>query len=186
MPIRQHPLLRYYAEALDHISLASLSGYNLPPKRDLMVSFGAAVAALPPFPEGEDARHDEIRDALQSVAWGGHPERGSFRTQARWAAGRLADYAAKLATMGTKIPGQVVAGSVLHYFSDGLSNQERFGLGHRRVLEVTDYGITFEVMDGDRAAVSGTTSEVLILSIWPDAFRPPSHAGRTATAASSC
>lgn len=155
MPIRQHPLLRYYAEALDHISLASISGDNFPPKRDLMATFGAAVAALPPFTPGEDGRHDEIRDALEWVARGGHPERGSFRTQARWAAGRLADYTAKLATMGSAIPAQVVPGSVLHYFSDGFSDQERYGLGHRRILEVTDFSITFEVMDGSGAGRVG-------------------------------
>ncbi|MET4143879.1 hypothetical protein [Arthrobacter sp. UYCo732] len=148
MPIRQHPLLRYYAEALDHISLASLAGYNFPPKKELMLAFHAAVAALPPIPTGEDGRHDEIRGALEAVAWGGRPDRGSFRTQARWAAGRLADYTAKLATMGTEIPAQVVPGSVLHYFSDGVGDQERYGLGHRRILEVTDFGITFQVADG--------------------------------------
>lgn len=87
------------------------------------------MASLPPFPHGEDGRHDEIRGALESVALGGHPERGSFRTQARWAAGRLADYTAKLATMGTNIPALVVPGSVLHNFSDGLSDQEHYGLG---------------------------------------------------------
>lgn len=151
MPIRQHPLLRHYAKALDHISLASLAGPDFPPVKDVMEYFGRAVAAMPPLPHGENRRHDEIRQALKLVAAGGDPARGSFDAQARWAAGWLADYMANLATMGTEIPAQIVPGSLLHYFSDGLNDQEKYGFGHRRVLEVTDFSITFIVADGEHA-----------------------------------
>ncbi|ACL42233.1 hypothetical protein Achl_4282 (plasmid) [Pseudarthrobacter chlorophenolicus A6] len=151
MPIRQHPLLRHYAKALGHISMQSLAGPDFPPVRDVMENFDMALAAMPPLPPGEDRRHDEIRRALKLVASGGDPARGPFNTLARWAAGWLADYTAALATMGTEIAAQVVPGSLLHYFSDGLNDQEKYGLGHRRVLKVSDFSITFEVADGEHA-----------------------------------
>jgi hypothetical protein len=44
---------------------------------------------------------------------------------------------------------------VLHYFTDGLADQERYGLGHRSVLEVTDFSVTFMVIDGDKAGRVG-------------------------------
>lgn len=155
MPIRQHPLVRYYARATQLISLASLAGNDFPSTEDVIEYFGMAVAALPPLEPGADRRHDEIRDALESVARGGKPEYVPFEVQARWAAGRLADHTAQLATRGREIPAQVVPGSLLHCFSDGLSDQERHGLGHRRILEVTDFGVTFVVTDGDKAGTVG-------------------------------
>lgn len=152
MPIRQHPLLLHYARALQHISMQSLAGPDFPPVKDVMECFGMALAAMPPLPPGENRRHDEIRRALKQVAsGGGDPAHGSFNAQARWAAGWLADYMAALATLGTEIPAQVVPGSLLHYFSDGLNDEKHYGLGHRRVLKVTDFSITFEVADGEHA-----------------------------------
>ena len=99
----------------------------------------------------EDRRNDEIRRALKLVAGGGDASRGSSNAQARWAAGWLADYTAKLATLSTEIPAQIVPGSLLHYFFDGLNDEKYYGLGHRRVLEGTDFSITFEVADGEHA-----------------------------------
>lgn len=151
MPIRQHPLLRHYGKALGHISMQSPAGPDFPPARDVMESFARAVAAMPPLPPGENPRHDEIRRALKQIAVGGDPAQSSFDAQARWAAGWLADYTATLATLGTEIPAQVVPGSLLHYFWDGLNDEKHYGLGHRRVLEVTDFSITFEVADGEHA-----------------------------------
>lgn len=104
MPIRQHPLVRYYARATQLISLASLAGNDFPSTEDVIEYFGMAVAALPPLEPGADRRHDEIRDALESVARGGKPEYVPFEVQARWAAGRLADHTAQLATRGEKFP----------------------------------------------------------------------------------
>lgn len=183
MPIRQHPLLRHYAKALDHISLASLAGPDFPPAQDVMENFDMALAAFPPLPPGEDRRHDEIRQALKLVAAGGDPRHGSFNTQARWAAGRLADHTAKLATMGTEIPAQIVPGSLLHYFSDGLNDQEKYGLGHRRVLEVTDFSITFGVADGEHAGTvvhytNGDPESLAHYLVPAEACGPDCHRGQ--------
>lgn len=156
MPYRQHPLLRFYARASELIGIAPLArSSDFPSKTDIKEYFARALEELPPFPPGEDGRHDEIRMRMESVAGGGHPDFGPFRAQVRFAAGRLADYTVKLATMGIWVPGLVVPGAVLHQWNDSLSDQETYGLGHRRVLEVTDYDIAFVVIDGEMAGKTG-------------------------------
>jgi hypothetical protein len=116
MPIRQHPLLRYYAKATSVIPLSWLYGSDFPSRKDLTRVCLMAGDEMPPFPPGEDFRHDNIRMQLECVAEGGHPDGGSLRVQARRAAGLLADYVTQLALMGTKYrvrsyPGQCSATS---------------------------------------------------------------------------
>ena len=158
MPLRQHPLLRFYARAASHISVTSLVGPTFPPLEEVKEYFEMAVAALPPLEPGEDRRHDEIRELLVSVTQGGRPDAGPFRGQVRLAAGRLHDYVAMLGTMGAVVPAQIVPGSLLHFFSDGAADDQTYGRGHRRILEVTDFGIAFIVTDGDKAGVAGRYS----------------------------
>lgn len=155
MPIRQHPLLRFYAEAAQKVPMFSL--INPAPRKEVMEQFQRAVAELPHIEPGWDHRHDEIRGVLVEVALGGHPGKGTFRAQARRASGRLHEHLLNLATMGgTRVPAQIVPGAVLHFFYDGIIDDEAYGRGHRRVLEVTDYNFSFVVLDGEMTGMTGT------------------------------
>lgn len=155
MPIRQHPLLRFYAEAAQKVPMFSL--INPAPRKEVMEQFGRAVAELPHVEWGWDSRHDEIREVLVEVALGGHPEKGTFQAQARRASGRLHEHLLNLATMGgTRIPAQIAPGSILHFFSDGFTDIQTFGRGHRRILEVTDFNFSFVVLDGQMTGMTGT------------------------------
>lgn len=157
MPIRQHPLLRHDAKAADCIHLTWLYGPKFPPIQEVIGQFERAVDELPDIEPGWDRRHDEIREILVAVSEGGHPDGGPFRGQARRAAARLHQHVLNHASMlGTPIPAQVVPGAILHFFYDGLSDDQAFGRGHRRVLEVTDYNFSFVVMDGEKAGMTGT------------------------------
>ncbi|HEX9088237.1 MAG TPA: hypothetical protein VF867_11980 [Arthrobacter sp.] len=130
---------------------------NPAPRKEVMEQFQRAVAELPEIEPGRDHRHDEIRGVLVEVARGGHPEKGTFRDQARRAGGRLHEHLLNLATMGgTRLQTQVVPGAILHFFYDGLTDDQTFGRGHRRVLEVTDFNFSFVVMDGEKAGMTGT------------------------------
>lgn len=154
MPLRQHPLLRFYAEAAQKVPAFSL--IHPTSREEVMEQFERAVAELPDIEPGWDRRHDEVREVLVEVAQGGHPEKGPFRDQARRASGRLHEHLLNLATMGgTRTPAQVVPGAILHFFYDGLTDDQAFGRGHRRVLEVTDYNFSFVVMDGEKAGMTG-------------------------------